>query len=56
MEKVCSVCGAPMIRTENGYKCSFCAHSELLGEGDPYEKSPKWTTYTSYTETEEAAR
>lgn len=54
MEKVCSVCGAPMIQTENGYKCSFCAHSELLGEGDPYEESAKWTTYTSYTETEEA--
>lgn len=53
MEKVCSVCGAPMIRTENGYKCSFCAHSELLGESDPYEKSNKWTSYTSYTETEE---
>lgn len=53
MEKVCSVCGAPMIQTENGYKCSFCAHSELLGEGDPYEESAKWTTYTSYTETEE---
>jgi len=56
MEKVCSVCGAPMIRTEKGYKCSFCAHSELLGEGDPYEKSNKWTSYTSYTETEEPGK
>lgn len=56
MEKVCSVCGAPMIRTENGYKCSFCAHSELLGESDPYEKSNKWTSYTSYTETEEPGK
>ncbi len=53
MEKVCSVCGAPMIRIENGYKCSFCAHSELFGEENPYEKNPQWTTYTSYTETEE---
>lgn len=53
MEKVCSVCGAPMIRTENGYKCSFCAHSELLGESNPYENSNKWTTYTSDTETQE---
>ena len=52
MEKVCSVCGAPMIRTEDGYKCSFCAHSEVLGEENPYEKSNKRTTYTSYTETE----
>ena len=53
MEKMCSVCGAPMIRTENGYKCSFCAHSELLGESNPYENSNKWITYTSDTETEE---
>lgn len=56
MEKICSVCAAPMIRTENGYKCSFCAHSESFGESDLRESSSKWTTYTSYTETEEKER
>lgn len=53
MEKLCSVCGAPMIQVENGYKCSFCAHTELLGESDANVKQPQWTSYTSYTETED---
>ena len=56
MERVCCVCGAPMIRTENGYKCSFCAHSELPGECEEHENGSKWTTYTSYTETEETEK
>lgn len=56
MERVCCVCGAPMIRTENGYKCSFCAHSELPGECEDHENGSKWTTYTSYTETEETEK
>ena len=54
MEKLCSVCGAPMIQVENGYKCSFCAHTELLGESDANVKQPQWTSYTSYTETEDS--
>lgn len=48
MEKLCSVCAAPMIRTTEGYKCSFCAHSELLEEADAYAKEAG-STATSYT-------
>lgn len=30
MDRKCSVCGAPMIRTKTGYKCSFCANEESI--------------------------
>ncbi len=30
MERKCSVCGSPMMRTSTGYRCSFCANIESL--------------------------
>lgn len=46
MEKLCSICAAPMIRTPEGYKCSFCAHSELLEEADAYAKGAGSTSHS----------
>lgn len=30
MERKCSMCGSPMVRTSKGYKCSFCTNEETF--------------------------
>lgn len=38
MERKCSVCGSPMVRTATGYRCTFCVNVEPLnGKAREYE-------------------
>uniref|UniRef100_UPI004055B4FF leucine-rich repeat domain-containing protein n=1 Tax=Acetatifactor sp. TaxID=1872090 RepID=UPI004055B4FF len=40
MERKCRLCGASMVRTDTGYKCSFCANEE------PFSAQPVTSTPT----------
>lgn len=51
MERKCSVCGSPMVRTTTGYQCSFCANIEPLnGRETGYERKPNVPVNTSQSQ------
>lgn len=53
MERKCSVCGSPMVRTATGYKCSFCTNIEPLnGKATGYERKPNVPDNTSQSQYE----
>lgn len=41
MDRKCSNCGSPMIRTSNGYKCTFCSYVEPFNQTNKGYEPPK---------------
>lgn len=57
MERKCSVCGSPMVRTTTGYRCSFCANIESLnGREVVYERKPNVSGNVSRSQSERRQR
>lgn len=47
MERKCSVCGSPMVQTNAGYKCNFCANVEPLDVTSPVASNSMQRTDSS---------